>query len=334
MKPLYAMLTSLFRLLVRLYEGLWMLLITALLGAAALAMWHFYQHERLDNLVKAEGQPITVRVERADRKPREIWDEFRNPTYIGFTYHNRPYETRYVNDTLWVSEGDRVPLLYHPPSDAFRQPQSALTATPTRVVSRLISWSVVGGFTRENQLLGGFIVVVLALFFFGSGVVVTLTGLTVVQTIARFVLAATLGAGTLFFTYDAIHYFRYVNELRSNGHPMEVAAVNAVRTSRGRSGSGHSRKSHSHSYAWYAYRATFRFNRQERVVVVDEADYDRIKSGNPRLMVLYNPGLNDFIVEDYSPDYSPCILPLFFGFLFGSLLRSRTTRKTSQATAQ
>ncbi|MFD2573837.1 hypothetical protein ACFSUS_24585 [Spirosoma soli] len=306
------MLRNLFRLLGRVYTAFWALVMTALLAAATWVMWYLYQAERLDSKFAREGQLVKVQIKETDRNPRMFLDQFGNAVYVRFNYRNQTYKTRCANDSTWLSAGDHIQLLYHPGLDKFQPPQRARTATPTRVRSRLIEWSSMVDFSREHQLLGGFILAALALFFVGGGAIVTLTSWTFIQTIARFVLLAALGVAALFFTYDTIQYFQYFQSLRANGRAMEVDVTDTDRTN-------HSRRSRSH---WYTYDATFRFQGQERVVAIDEDDYERLNGTDRKLRVLYNSSLNDFIAVDYSPAFSQLLLPLFFWFLFGLLVRN------------
>ena len=308
------MFRALIRLLVHLYGIFWVLIIMVSLGVVACWTWHSYQAERRYNQFRAEGRPVTIRIDHTDRERREVWDALSNFVYLGFTYRNQRYETRFVNDTQWLSEGGRVGLLYHPGWNAFEQPQPTLASNQTRVVSRLINWSVVSDFSLEYQLLGGFIMIALALFFFGGSVLVKLTGWTLVQTIARFVLVITLGAVALFFTYDVIQYHWYVNEVRTNGRNLDVVVGDTDRTTYGRTNR-------------YIYQATFPFQGQERVVPIEEADYERINSGDNRLTVRYAKALDDFVPVDYSPDWYRLIAPAFFWLIFILIIRNDSNNK-------
>ncbi|UOQ73555.1 hypothetical protein [Hymenobacter cellulosilyticus] len=179
------MLQNLFRLLGRLYSLLWTCIFVALLSVAAVLTWHFYQQEHLESQLRAAGQPVTVQVEQVEREPRALWDGLGNFAYLSFRYQGRPYETRFVNDTLWLSEGDRVTLLYHPELDVFGQAPPQQVSSPDRVVSRLIRWTPVADFTQESKALVLFVLVVMALFFVGSGLLASLTGLAIIRTLAR-----------------------------------------------------------------------------------------------------------------------------------------------------
>ncbi|MBC7920638.1 MAG: hypothetical protein H7Z75_06050 [Ferruginibacter sp.] len=296
---------QLIRLLGRAYKIFWGLVVMAFLGVTAWLMWHGYQAERRQSQFRAEGRPITVEIDHTDRKPREVWDALGNFVYVGFAYRNQRYETRFVNDTLWLSKGDRIELRYHPRWNAFEQLKPTLKSNQTRVVSRLINWTVVREFKPENTLLAGFVIVVISLFFFGGGVLVSLTGWTIIQDIARLALIIALGAGALFFTYNAIQYYRYVDDLRTNGRDTDVVVLDTDRVSAGRRS----------SWRTYTYHATFRFQGRERVVLIEETDYERINSGDNRLTVRYAKALDDFIPVAYSPGLTQLIPPGFLWLL-------------------
>ncbi|MDF7814834.1 hypothetical protein [Hymenobacter sp. YC55] len=298
-----------FRFLGNLYTLVWGFLLTALLGVAVLVAWHFYQEEVFQTQLRSQGEPVTVQVNRADRTHRALWDVLGTAVYIGFTHHNRAYETRYVSDTLWLSEGDRVTLLYHPPSDRFGQLQRAPTTPDTRVVSRLIDWSVLADFSRESKSLGLLVLLALALFFVGGGLVVRVTGLTFIQTIARALLVVVMGAMALFISYDAYQYYQYGSQLKRNGQRMDVTVMDTDRLSHGR------------KYHWYTYQATFLFKNQQRVVAITEAEYGRLNAGATQLAVLYDPTPNDFVAADYSLSISPVGAALFCWLMLFLLLR-------------
>jgi hypothetical protein len=311
------MLRHFFRFLGRLYEVFWMLLLTALLSVAAVVTWHFYQQEQFQNQLKRQGRPVTVQIEHTDRKPRAIWDALGNAVYIGFTYQQRPYEARCISDTVWLSEGEPITLLYHPQLDRFGQLQQVQASAQTRVASRLINWTVATKFDQETKALGLFLLIASTLFFVGSGVLVYLTGLTFIRVIARSVLLVGLGAAGVFFTYDTIAYYRYAAQLKRNGQRMEVVVHDTDRHTHGRKTS------------WHTYDATFRFNNQDRVVAIDEADYNRLNTKDQRLAVRYEAALDDFIAVDYPPRLSQVVMPLFFWLLFVLLIRPTPVRQSA-----
>ncbi|UOQ54336.1 hypothetical protein [Hymenobacter cellulosivorans] len=316
------MLQNLFRWLGRLYSLLWTFIFVALLSVAAVLTWHFYQQEHLESQLRAGGQPVTVRVQQADRAPRAVWDGLGNFVYLGFTYHNQPYETRFVNDTLWLSEGDQVTLLYQPQLDVFGQVPSQQVSRPDRVVSRLIRWSAVPDFTKETKALALFGLVMVGLFFVGSGLLASLTGLTFIRTLARGVLVICLGAGALFFTYNTAQYYRYAAQLKATGQPLEVAVLDARQVSHGKRTN------------WYTYEASFRFKGQERVIPIEEADYEQLRAPNSRLAVRYEPTLNDFIAANYDPGIAELAPPLFLWLLLGLTIWPERSRPATEPGAR
>jgi hypothetical protein len=84
------------------------------------------------------------------------------------------------------------------------------------------------------------------------------------------------------------------------------------------------RRTHGRKTSWYTYEATFRYNGQERVVPIEEADYERLSPQNSQLTVYYNAALDDFIAAGYSPSWSEALTPGLFWLLL--LLALRPTR--------
>ncbi|UOQ73556.1 hypothetical protein [Hymenobacter cellulosilyticus] len=111
-----------------------------------------------------------------------------------------------------------------------------------------------------------------------------------------------------------MQYYRYADQLQRNGQAMEVTVIDTDRVSHGKRTS------------WYTYEATFWFKNQGRVIPIEKADYERLKTPNSRLAVRYNPALNDFIPADYDPGFSELAVPLFLGLLLVLLLRSGESR--------
>ncbi|WP_310391208.1 hypothetical protein [Hymenobacter sp.] len=303
--------SNLSRLLSRLYSSLATILVAALLGAATLAAWHFYQEERLRAQLAAEGQHVTVQLARTDRHPRQVWDALGNFVYVGFQHQGRPYEVRCVSPTRWLAAGDQLALRYHPGLDVFGQLRAAPLARRNPGVSRLINWSALPDFSPETRALLLFVLAAGALFFVGSGLLAALPGLGWLSALARPVGAVVLGAGAVFFTYDAAQYYRYAAALQRDGQPLTVAVLRAEE---------HADRQTTQSYNFhtYTYTATFRHGGREREVAIEEADYARLRdSAGARLAVRYEPTRDDFIAADYSPARSYLLLPLFFWGLLG-----------------
>lgn len=291
----------------RLVNGFWALVITALLGGVTVVMWHVYEQERLNARFRAEGIPTTVQLRHADHHGRTVWDMFGNVVYAQFTYRGRAYETRLQPDSGWVSGGDRLNLLYHPPTDEFRQPHPVQERVRLRGVSRLIGWTVLRGFSREHQALGGLLLAVVALFFVGAGAIAQLTRFTGLQPVARFGLLAVLGMGAVYFTYDTFQYYQYIDRLRTQGQPITVGGVQVER---------HRPRYAEHSEDWYLYEATFPFRGQNRRIAIDEPDYDRVKTGDTSLAVRYSSAADDFIAADYAPGFGQLAGTLGMWLLF------------------
>lgn len=323
--------TNLFRLLGRAYSLLATLVVAALLGATAAATWHFYQEERLRGQLETQGEAVTARVERTDRKHRQVWDALGNFVYVGFTYHGRPYEARCVSDTSWLAAGDRIALRYHAQRDVFGQLRKSLITGRNQGVSRLLNWSVLPDFSSEIRALILFVLTAGALFFMVSGLLASLTGFTFVSALARPVGVIALGALAGFFTYDAAQYYRYATSLQHDGSPMQVVVVHADQ--------------HDYDYYMpvhhtrsripvYIYDATIQFGDQQRVIPIEEADYERLKAGDPHLAVRYDASRDDFIAVGYSPRRLPLLMPLFFWLVLALVVRSGLARPSAAQPAR
>ncbi|MGA0559897.1 hypothetical protein ACO2Q8_24765 [Larkinella sp. VNQ87] len=305
--PLLFMLRDLFTFLGRLYRLVASLVLIAILAVAAWLLGYFYQEEHTQNRFLREGRPIEVRLATAELEQRSWRDAFGNVAYVTFPYHQKTYMTRYVMDTAWVGSGDRVRLLYHPELDEFRQQHAE--PKPDRSTSRLIRWSSASDFSTENKLLAGLLVVITSLFFFAGGFIVSLTGWTFLQSVARLVLVVVLFGVAVFFSYDAVEYFRYYGKLKASGQPMDVPVLKTDRHRVGRS-------TRSTVFKSYTYQATCRFPQGERTIPITEDDYETVKPTD-RLAVLYNAGQDDAMSATYPGDYWTLVVPVFFWLLFG-----------------
>ncbi|KAA9346403.1 hypothetical protein [Larkinella humicola] len=300
------MLRELVVFLGKLYRLVVSLMVVALLAAVAWWFWHLYEDERLQNQFLKEGNVVEVQVAGVDATQRSYRDMLGNSRYITFPYRQKSYTIRVVFDTAWVSSGDHIRLLYHPQRDEFRQQQ--VDRKPGRVESRLVNWSSVRGFSKENKLLLGFLVVVTSLFFFAGGVLVSLTGWTFLQTIARLVLMAVLGIAAVFFTYDTWEYVQYYQHVKTNGKPMDVTVLDTDRHRVGRS-------TQRSSFAMYDYDAEFNYKAEKWIIPITEAEFETLKP-NDKLRVLYDSSLPDFMSATYSGNYAQAIVPAFCWVLF------------------
>ncbi len=307
------MLQKLFAAIGRLYTFLMSLVVAAILGVTTWGFWGFYQETRLQNQFISEGKLLSVRIQQAEHQQRSWRDMLSNTAYLTFAYRGKTYNTRFVSDTTYVGEGDRVQLLYHPAYDAFRQPRSAIHFDQSTRKSRLIGWTTIRAFSDENRLLLLCIILSAASFFFISGVIVTLIPIPFLQGIARFALVVALAIGTVFFAYDTYQYFHYYQHLKTSGREVTVRVLDTDRRSLGRGGS---RRTH-----WYNYEATIRYQQQERVIAISQADFETLKPSDT-LQAYYDESVNDFMSVTYGPDYWLILVPTFFGLLTILFLRA------------
>ncbi|MBC7892814.1 MAG: hypothetical protein H7Y12_11410, partial [Sphingobacteriaceae bacterium] len=249
-------------------------IITLGLAVVAWLFWVGYGEARLQRRFETEGHAFEITVTDANRESRSWRDAFGGVAYVSFSHRANSYTTRFVSDTMWVGAGDRVRLLYHPGLDAFRQP--VVERKSGVRTSRLVKWSVADGFSTENKILVGFMLMATVVFFMSVGLLVSLTGWTFLGGLARVVLLVVLGGAAVFFSYDSLGYYRYYQHLRSQGQPVEVVVLEKDKTAHGR-----------RSVAYYTYGATVRLNDQPRVIPIEEAEYETLRPGD-RLRVLYD----------------------------------------------
>ncbi len=300
------MLRKLLDVLGRIASLLISLIITAGLAAFVWWLWAGYEDARLERRFAEEGQSVVVTVTDADRERRSWRDAFGGVAYVSFSHRAKTYAIRFRSDTLWVSAGDRVRLLYHPQLDAFRQP-TAVPRRPNSVTSRLIDWSSTKGFSKENQLLGAFALMAALLVFFGGGVVVSLTGWTFLQRLTRLLLVMVLGGLAVFFTYDTLEYVRYYQRLRTHGQLLQLAVLHTDRTAHGRYTTSR----------YFTYEATVNLGDQELLIPMEEAEYETLHPPTDRLTVIYDRDLDDAMSATYTMAVSPFFTPVFLWVMFG-----------------
>jgi hypothetical protein len=296
------MLRAFFTFLGRLYNLLVSLLLAALVGIVTWACWGLYLEEKVAGQFHREGQLIRVKIEDTSRENRSWRDYLGNTSYLHFHYRQHPYTVRFVMDTLYVGSGDPVALLYHPGLDAFRQPGEQFRFQQSTNTSRLIRWSVVGTFSPENRWLVICLVLSGFFFFFVSGILVTLTGSHFLRTIGQWSVGLLLMGGALFFTYDSMAYYRYYQRIKTEGVRNQVKVIDTDRSSYSTRQSRH--------WKWYRYSARVRFENQEKVIPIEEADYEVLRPGDP-LPVLYVKSLDDMMPVNYSLDYRQFFVTAF-----------------------
>lgn len=307
------MFQKLFTTVGRVYSFLMSLIVAAILSVTTWAFWGVYEETKLQNQFAKEGQLLSVTVQQAEHKQRSWRDMLSNSAYLSFRYRGKDYTSRFVMDTTYVSEGDRVQLLYHPVYDAFRQARNDFHVEKSTRKSRLIGWTTLKTFSDENKLLLLCLILSTASFFFISGIIVTIIPIPFLQRTAQLVFSVALAIGAAFFTHDTYQYFRYYQHLKTNGREVAVRVLDTDRRTHGRGGS-----STTH---WYDYEATIRYQQQERVIPISKADFETVKP-NDTLQALYDESVNDLMSVSYGPDYWLVIVPAFFGLLTILLLRS------------
>lgn len=303
----------------KVYNFLIGLIVATILVIATWVFWGQYQELRLQNQFMKEGKLVSVTVEQTSRKHQSWRDIFGNSAYLTFPYQGKTYTTRFVMDSGYVGSGDRVKLLYHPAYDAFRQPESDNRFNKSARKSRLIDWSTVRDFSREHQLLLFCIILATASFFMITGLVVTLIPLTFLQDIARFILVVELLMAAVFFSYDTWKYFQYYQQLKAHGQEVTVKVLDKQRHAK-------YRNSTSRSWREYTYKATIRYQQQERVIPISEDDFERLKP-NDSLKARYDASVNDLMSVDYSIDYEQLLVPAFFWLVSFTLILPFFTRK-------
>ena len=307
------MFQKLFTALGRVYSFIMSLAVAAILAVTTWAFWGLYQDVRLQGRFAKEGKLLSVTVDRAEHEQRTWRDILSNSVYLTFRHQGKYYESRFVMDTTYVSDGDRVQLLYHPAHDAFRQPRNDVQFDQSTRNSRLIGWTTIRSFRDENRLLLLCLILSTASFFFISGVIVTVIPIPFLQDIARLVFIVVLAVGAAFFTYDTYQYYRYYQQLKTNGREVAVRILDTDRQSLGRG--------RSSRIKWYRYEATIRYQGQERVIPISENDFEAVKP-NDTLKAYYDESVSDFMSVNYPPDYRLVLGPAFLWLITILLVRS------------
>ena len=275
------------------------LVMTILVGWLAWFCYGQYTEEHRYGQISTEGQRLTVRIDQVDRNSQRWMDQLTNAVYITFTHGHKPYQLRYKQDSGWLSSGDRIELFYHAGLDEFRQPRAHAFFRNNPNHSRLIGFTIVNQWNDERKwlmatLLLGCICVMLA-----CAVLATLTGMRALRSLGSFVFIGMLLTGVAYFTYNTYRYYQYHNELQKGGHEETVQVLTT------------SRRAVSKRSSWfYTYEATVVQEKQERLIPIDEAEYHKLKPGDP-LQVFYNPKLNDMMSVNHTPDNTNLIATLF-----------------------
>ncbi|GAB2537738.1 hypothetical protein [Spirosoma aerophilum] len=303
------MLQNFFAVISRMYNFLISLIVAVILGVSTWVSWQYYQESVLQSEFVKEGKLVSVRVSEADHTQRSWRDILANSAYLTITYAGKTYTSRYVMDSTYVGNGDRVAMLYHAGYDKLRQPDSEVKFDRSTRTSRLIDWTSIRDFTNLHRLLFLCLLLTTASFFFISGVIVSVIPISLLSNMARLLFVFVLLLGGVFFSYDVWAYIRYYNHLKHEGKEVKVRVVNTDRISQGRSSKAH----------WYDYRATIVHQQKERVIPISEDDFTALKPGD-NLSALYDSSVDDYMSSDFVADYWKVVVPLFFFllcYLFG-----------------
>ncbi|CCH54330.1 hypothetical protein BN8_03492 [Fibrisoma limi BUZ 3] len=306
-----------------------LLLQIAVVGAITWFLWIVYNDTRLQSRFEREGRSIRVHIDDVSYAQRSWKDFLGNSVYITFHYNQNHYQARYVQDTSYVSRGAYTTLLYLADLDSFRQPDPEPPHPRMHRTSRLVKWTVVNDVTTENKVLGGLIVAASVLFFLSVSLINYLVPVPLLQTIGKGIVVVAWVGLSVFLTYDTVEQYNYWNRLRSGGQPAQVTILSTDKVSKSGGRSRHGRS----SFRTYSYRATVRFQRQERVIAISEDDYETARAGD-RLNVVYNPALDDLMPAGYSLPMDEYLVPVFvWGMLLVGLWLYTSRSKRRQVSA-
>lgn len=276
-----------------------MLVVAAIIGLFAWMCREQYLEQQQYDLISTEGQRVTIRTDQVNRDYQSWKDQFANVVYLSFTYNNKSYTLRYKQDSTWLSAGDRVELFYHAGTDAFRQPRTYSAFRENSNQSRLVKFTVISFWNDGRKWLAACVILSSLFVLLLSGLLATITGLTILRTAGKFVFIAILLAGVAYLTYNTWQYYRYYNQLKAGAHEETVQVLST------------NRRSSSRRTQWfYTYEATVQHGKQERVIPIEAEEYRVLKPGAP-LQVYYNSQLNDMMSINHSPDHTNLIVTLF-----------------------
>ncbi|WP_298741488.1 hypothetical protein [uncultured Chitinophaga sp.] len=279
------------------------LLLTALVGFAAWGSWQLYENEVVSRKFAREGKLVTVQVTATDRGNHFWYDQFTNHVYITFKHLGRSYAARYTQDSGWVSEGDKVTLLYHPQVGAFRQPGKRIHfASPFSDHSRLIDFTIASMWSdqRKWQVLGLALSTLFAILLFGM--LTSIVRLPWLKWVGPSIMVVLVLTGTLYFTFNTLEYFHYYQRVKS-GNQISVKVLSTDYNVRS-----------SNSEGWSTYRATVQFGKGQRVIPIEAADYEKLRPQD-LLPVIYKRELDDMMPVNYGPEFSNLIVTIFMWFL-------------------
>lgn len=276
-----------------------MLLFAVVLGVLAWGSWQLYKNEKQLQQFIREGHPVKVQVTATDRQNLTWYDQFSNKVYITFNYNNRLYTTPYMQDSGWVSAGDKVTLLYHPQADGFRQLNRPMHFNKPTPSSRLISFSFMGRWNDGQKWLLLTLILATVFVLVSIGIINSVVQIPFLQGLSRIIITGLVVCGALYFTWNAWQYNQYYNKIKNNSQQATVTVLGT---------NSHARSKRN---SWfYDYDATVQFGSEQKTIPIEEEDYEKLKA-NDQLQVLYNKEENDMMPVNYSADHNNLFVALF-----------------------
>ena len=293
------------------------LILVVFLSWLAWGCWRLYENEKeLQQFIK-EGEPVTVQVTATDRQNLTWYDQFSNKAYITFNYHNQPYTVRYIQDSGWVSTGDRLTLLYHPQLNTFRQASKQIHFKARSAQSRLLQFSFTSMWSDERKWLVLTWLLIITITLIALGLLSNILQLPILQQVGKFILTALVVGGALYFTYNGWQYNRYYSKIKDHSQQSTVTVLST----------DYHRRSRRSDWG-YTYDARVQFGNEQKVIPIEEEDYEKLKPNDP-LTVLYNSELNDMMPVNYTPDRSNIWMSLFFWVLAIFFVRQNYFKRKS-----
>ncbi len=297
------------------------LILTVMFAFLTWIFWGLYHQEKLSYEFQQQGKPVTITVNGYNDAKKNWTDYLGNIKYISFTYKGKTYNTRYTQDSVFVTEGTKLTLLYNPSSDAFRQPSKEIYSSKNNE-SLLIGWTGVALLSPLHKSLLSFLLVALAFFFLLAGLLARIPGLYVITSVAGFVFSVLLLAGVVYVSYDAFNYYRYYHHIKNTGEKQQVTVLDKdvyyLYNDNGNNGNFDPFR--------YVYTATVDFKNNDRTIPVSLHDYNSLQKGS-RLNVYYDTTLNDMMAADYSINPSIFIFSALLWLITIIILSKRFRRK-------
>ena len=294
-----------------------MLIFAMIIGFLAWGSWQLHENEKLSQQFIVEGQPVVVQVTAADRQSHTWYDQLSNPVYITFKYHNHSYTTRYLPDSGWVNEGDRLALLYHSQLDAFRQPGKRIHSTSKNDRSLLIQFSITNMWSDERKWFMLSLGLSTVFAFILWGILNSIVQIPFLRHLGLFIITGLVLCGALYFTYNTWQYYGYYQKIKDNSRKLSTRVLSTDYHARSK-----------RSKWWYTYDARVQYGNEQKMIPIEKEDYNKLRP-NDQLQVLYNRELNDMMPENYTPDHSNLLVALFMWclaifFTWNNFFRKKT----------